>query len=86
MFIRHFRVDDDGLGTFFGYQKLAQVVWLGDDKMHIFRANWNQVIEGLTGHVPPNDLALMLCKQMRVSKNPTIYETVNRWRRLKDGH
>ena len=54
--------------------------------MHIFRANWTQVIEGLTRHIPSNDLALTLCNQMRASKNPTVSDAVNRWRRLTDGH
>ena len=30
--MRHFRADDDGLGTLSGYKKLGQVQWLGDDK------------------------------------------------------
>ena len=47
----------------------------------IGRKSWGPVIK-----VPLNENGIALCKQMQTSKNATLVDEVNRWRRRSDGN
>ena len=83
-FIRHYKTSDR-LGRFYGIYDLAQIHWLGDNKIEQFRSTWDHYVGNLrTTANKAEEWEEVLLKQLE--KSTALQADIAYYRRIHQNH